>query len=105
MGIPDHGTGVKTASKTKIKLKRPRLYKVILLNDDYTPMDFVVSILESIFGKVPAEAVQIMLKVHNHGQGICGLYPREVAEAKINLVHKRAEQSGYPLRAAMEPDN
>ena len=104
MGNPNHETGVKTTVRQKLKVKKPKLYRVILLNDDYTPMDFVVSILESIFGKVPAEAVQIMLKVHNQGRGVCGIYPKEVAEAKINLVHRKADQSGYPLRAAMEPE-
>ena len=77
---------------------------VLLLNDDYTPMDFVVAILETVFSKVPAEAVQIMLRVHNEGIGICGVYPREIAEAKIRVVHTKAEASGHPLKAAMEPE-
>lgn len=104
MSNSDLETGIKTISKKKLKLKKPRLYRVILLNDDYTPMDFVVSILESIFNKVPAEAVQIMLRVHNQGQGLCGLYPRDIAETKISLVHKKAEASGHPLKAVMEPE-
>ena len=104
MSSSESETGIKTSSKSKTKLKKPKLYRVILLNDDYTPMDFVVSILETIFNKVPAEAVQIMLKVHNQGQGLCGLYPKEIAEAKISLVHKRAEAAGHPLRAAMDPE-
>lgn len=98
----ENATGIKTASKEKLKLHKPKLYKVVLLNDDYTPMDFVVSVLETIFQKVPAEAVQIMLRVHNQGQGLCGLYPKEVAETKVKLVHQRAEESGHPLKAIFE---
>ena len=97
-------TGVETISREKLKLKKPKLFRVLLLNDDYTPMDFVVSILETVFSKVPAEAVQIMLRVHNEGAGICGSYPREIAEAKIKIVHTRAESAGHPLKAAMEPE-
>ncbi len=104
MANPEQGTGIKTIEKQKLKLKKPKLYNVILLNDDYTPMDFVVSILERVFNKVPAQAVQIMLKVHNQGQGACGAYPKEIAEAKIEAVHKMAQQAGYPLRATMEPE-
>lgn len=94
--------GTRTLSRQKSKVQKPKLYKVILLNDDYTPMDFVVSILESIFSKVPAEAVQIMLKVHNQGQGLCGVFAKEIAETKINQIHMRAEAAGHPLRAVME---
>ena len=104
MAKTDSETGVKTREKQKTRTTTPRPFKVILLNDDYTPMDFVVSILETIFNKVPAEAVQLMLKVHNSGKAVCGLYPREIAEAKVMLVHQRARASGHPLIAALEPE-
>ena len=82
--------GVDTLSKEQVRLKEPRLFRVILLNDDYTTMDFVVAILEGIFHKSPAEAVRVMLAVHNQGQGACGVFPKQIAEAKVDLVHKRA---------------
>ncbi len=78
------------------------MYRVIMLNDDYTTMDFVIAVLEAIFKKTPAEAVQIMLSVHNKGQGTCGVFTKEIAEAKIDLVHKRAQAEGHPLRCSME---
>jgi ATP-dependent Clp protease adaptor protein ClpS len=78
------------------------LYKVILLNDDYTPQDFVVFLLETVFKKGPAEAVQIMLHVHNKGRGLCGVYSKQIAEAKAGLVHKHAADNGYPLRCIIE---
>jgi ATP-dependent Clp protease adaptor protein ClpS len=95
-------SGTETLSKEKTTVDRPKLFKVVLLNDDYTSMDFVVSILESIFKKGPAEAVQIMLQVHNNGRGVCGVYPRQIAEAKVQLVHARAQADGFPLRCVME---
>lgn len=98
----DEELGIKTISKKKSKLKHPKLYRVIMLNDDYTPMDFVVSVLETTFKKSPAEAVQIMLHVHNRGQGMCGVFTREIAEAKIDAVHKRARTEGHPLRCISE---
>lgn len=93
---------VTVISRDKTKKKQPRLFKVILVNDDYTPMDFVVSILESIFQKTPSEAVQIMLKVHNTGKGVCGVFSRQIAEAKVELVRMRAEEEGHPLLCIME---
>ena len=95
-------TGTETVQKERSRTKTPKMYKVILLNDDYTSMDFVVSILEGIFQKSPAEAVQIMLQVHNQGRGVCGLYPKQIAEAKIAQVHDRARSYGFPLRCVME---
>lgn len=97
-------TGIKTIPKGRVKVKRPKLYRVVLLNDDYTTMDFVVSVLETIFGKSPAEAVQIMLQVHNQGQGVCGVYAKEIAEVKMAQVHERAAQAGYPLQCRMEEE-
>jgi len=101
MSRSQSSTGTDTISRDKEELKEPKLYKVLLINDDYTSMDFVVAVLESIFNKSPAEAVQIMLAVHNRGRGLCGIYPKEIAEAKIDLVHKRARQEGFPLQCAM----
>ena len=97
-------SGVEAVQKNKQKTKKPNLYKVILLNDDYTSMDFVVSILETIFSKSPSEAVQIMLQVHNNGKGMCGIFSKQIAETKINLVHERARAEGFPLRCSMEEE-
>jgi ATP-dependent Clp protease adaptor protein ClpS len=82
----------------------PTRYKVVLLNDDYTTMDFVIEILETVFNKGPAEAYRIMMAVHTQGQGLCGVYPLEVAETKVATVVELARGSGFPLRAAMEPE-
>lgn len=98
----DHGGGTETVTRDKIRLKHPKQFKVLLLNDDYTTMEFVVSVLEQIFRKTPAEAMQIMLHVHRRGQGVAGIYSKEIAEAKIALVHARATEEGYPLRCSME---
>jgi len=98
----DASSGIETISKKKTKLKTPKMYRVIMLNDDYTTMDFVIAVLESIFKKTPAEAVQIMLSVHNKGQGVCGVFTKEIAEAKIDLVHQRARAEAHPLRCSME---
>src|ERR1044072_7821795 len=83
-GPGNTGTGIVT--KTRPKTKKPSLYKVLLLNDDYTPMEFVVHILEAIFGRTREEAVDVMLHVHRHGVGICGVYTFEVAETKVAQV-------------------
>lgn len=95
-------SGTKTATKEKIRTKTPKSFKVILLNDDYTPMDFVVSILESIFQKSPAEAVRVMLQVHTQGAGLCGMYSKQIAETKVHQVHERAQSGGHPLKCIME---
>lgn len=84
------------------KEKRTPPYRVLLMNDDYTPMDFVVDVLGDIFGKSEEEAVQIMLKVHVEGAGLAGVYPFEIAETKVEEVHERARAEGHPLRATME---
>lgn len=85
-----------------IRVRRPSKVKVLLLNDDYTTMEFVVYVLETIFHKLPAEAVQIMMKVHNEGRGLCGYYSFQVAEAKVATVHAEARSQGFPLRCVIE---
>ncbi len=87
----------------ELQIREPRMMRVLLHNDNYTTMDFVVKILEEIFHKSPAEATAIMLNVHHKGIGVCGVYPAEVAETKVAQVHERARQAGFPLRASTEP--
>lgn len=98
----DAGTGIVT--KTRPKTKKPSLYKVLLLNDDYTPMDFVVYILERFFNKTAEEATQIMLHVHNKGVGICGVYTYEIAETKVAQVMNFAREHQHPLQCTMEKE-
>ena len=95
-------TGGEVLERTERQTKEPELYQVILLNDDYTTMDFVVQILEEVFHKQPAEAYRIMMAVHTEGRGICGHYTHEVAETKIATVRDRAHEAGFPLQAVME---
>jgi ATP-dependent Clp protease adaptor protein ClpS len=104
MSGADRRTDSELLERTRQETKKPELYKVFLLNDDYTTMDFVVEVLESIFHKQPAEAFRIMMLVHTQGKGLCGLYPHEVAETKVDTVMERARDHGFPLRAAMEPE-
>ena len=100
----DRQTGGEVLERTKEKTKRPELYKVLLLNDDYTTMDFVVEVLESIFNKAPAEAYRIMMAVHTQGKGLAGVYPYDIAETKVETVIDRALENGFPLKATMEPE-
>src|SRR5262245_27868569 len=95
-------TGGEVLEKARTKDKKPELFRVILHNDDYTTMQFVIEVLEQVFAKSPAEAFRIMMHVHTRGHGICGSYPHEVAETKVALVHDRAQGAGFPLRASME---
>ena len=104
MGETDRRTEGEVLERTREQLKKPELFKVLLLNDDYTTMDFVVEILESVFHKQPAEAYRIMMMVHTQGKGLCGVYPLEIAETKVATVVDRARENGFPLRAAMEPE-
>lgn len=87
----------------KPKLKRPPLYKVVLLNDDYTPMEFVVEVLERFFAMGREKATQIMLTIHTSGKGVCGIYPRDIAETKAAMVNQVARDSGHPLLCETEP--
>ena len=96
------GTGTGIVTKTRPKTKKPSLYKVLLLNDDYTPMEFVVHILERFFGKSREEATQIMLHVHRRGVGVCGVYTYEVAETKVTQVMDFARKHQHPLQCVME---
>lgn len=84
------------------RLKAPPLFKVVLLNDDYTPMDFVVVVLQQFFAKTREQATEIMLKVHNEGVGLCGVYPRDIAETKVEQVVAFARQHQHPLQCVME---
>ena len=104
MSDTERQTGGEVLEREKQQTKRPELFKVLLLNDDYTTMDFVIEILESVFHKQPAEAFRIMMMVHTQGKGLCGVYPFEVAETKVATVVDRARENGFPLRAAMEPE-
>jgi len=92
------------ATQVRSKAVRPQRYKVLLYNDDYTPMEFVVSLLEQIFGKSPAAATQIMLAIHRTGLGVAGVFILEVAETKSAAVHSSAESQGYPLRSGVEKE-
>ena len=96
--------GGQLATEQRIRPKKPRMYGVVLLNDDYTPMEFVVAVLEQIFGKGPSEATAIMLAIHKTGLGVAGVYTQEIAETKVVQVHGAAEQRGYPLRAGTEKE-
>ena len=101
-GAPEREGGVSTQEREETK--RPQRYKVILFNDDYTPMEFVVLVLEQVFSKPPTEATQIMLRIHRGGQGVAGVYVQEIAETKVSTVHRMAESRGYPLRAGVEAE-
>lgn len=102
-GSDDEGqTGIVT--KTRPKTKKPNLYKVLLLNDDYTPMEFVVHVLERFFNKGREEATRIMLHVHQKGVGVCGVYTYEVAETKVTQVMDFSRQHQHPLQCTMEKE-
>jgi ATP-dependent Clp protease adaptor protein ClpS len=96
------GTETGTITRTRPKTKRPNLYRVLLLNDDYTPMEFVVLVLQDVFNKSREEAMRIMLHVHQKGVGECGVYPYEVAETKVTRVMDTARKNQHPLQCVME---
>jgi len=89
----------------KPKLQRPPLYRVVLLNDDYTTMEFVIQVLQAIFNHSEEKATQIMLHVHQKGMGICGIYTREIAETKVEQVLQYAREHEHPLQCTMEPES
>ena len=97
-------SGTAVITKAKPGLEEPPMYRVLLHNDDFTPMDFVVEILEVYFGKDSTESQKIMLEVHTKGIGLCGIYPKEIAETKAILVSERARENQYPLKCTFEKD-
>ena len=102
MSNRDDQTGEAVKERVKVQKQEPTLYKVVLLNDDYTTMEFVVNVLETVFQKSPAEAYRIMMQVHVNGSGIAGVYPWEVAETKVETLTSMARHAEFPLRAAIE---
>ena len=103
-GNHDQGPATGVVIKSKPKTKKPSMYRVILLNDDYTPMEFVVEILERFFNKGFEEAMQIMLHVHQRGIGVCGVYPYEIAETKAAQVMEKARRHQHPLQCTLEKE-
>ncbi len=97
-------TSSDTAVKTKKKIDKPKLYKVILLNDDYTPMEYVVKLLKKVFSRNEEDAINIMLMVHKKGSGVCGVYTKEIAETKVFTVQKMAKSDQHPLKCIMEAE-
>ena len=102
MGRYDSDVVEGVSSETDQEIEEPPLYKVMLLNDDYTSMEFVVEVLVYVFQKSLEEATQIMLNVHRSGVGVCGIYPYEIAETKVNTVENLARENGFPLKCIME---
>lgn len=100
---PERGVALKTREKKKTS--RPRMYRVLLHNDDYTPMDFVVRLLRTVFRHDETSATRVMLHVHNHGVGVAGVYTFEIAETKVAQVHALAREHDCPLMASYEPED
>src|ERR1700712_2374669 len=99
---PDDGQGSVVAERRAQKTEPPRMYQVVLLNDDYTPMEFVVMVLQEYFKRDLETATQIMLKIHHDGRGVCGVYSKDVAATKVELVLAAARRGGHPLQCIME---
>jgi ATP-dependent Clp protease adaptor protein ClpS len=97
--------GVVVLERRTQKVKPPQMYQVVLLNDDYTPMEFVVVVIQEFFGKDREQATQIMLKIHIEGKGVCGVYSRDVANTKVDQVMEAAKKAGHPLQCLAEPVN
>ncbi len=102
MAVPSKKSDSGVLTEEKQKVQEPSLYKVLLHNDDYTTMEFVIMVLESIFHKNSGEATKIMLNVHQQGTGIAGVYTREIADTKIHIVHDLARKNEFPLKCSME---
>jgi ATP-dependent Clp protease adaptor protein ClpS len=100
---PERGVALKVRQEKKTT--RPRMYRVLLHNDDYTPMDFVVRLLQQVFRHTESSATRVMLHVHNHGVGVAGVYTHEIAETKVTQVHMLARKAECPLMASMEPES
>jgi ATP-dependent Clp protease adaptor protein ClpS len=98
----DDGQGAVLAERKPAKVKPPRMFQVVLLNDDYTPMEFVVMVLQEYFKRDLETATQIMLKIHHEGRGVCGVYTKDVAATKVELVLAAARRAGHPLQCIME---
>ena len=105
LSTDEHEDGDIAVQTAPPELKRPPLYAVVLLNDDYTPMDFVIEILQQYFAMNLDQATQVMLTVHYEGKGIAGVYPRDIAETKANQVNNYARSQGHPLLCQIEPKN
>ncbi len=88
---------------SKVKTKKPKLYRVLMHNDNYTTMEFVVAVLQTVFNKSEQEAVRIMLHIHNNGIGECGIYPYDIAVTKVELTHYLARKNEFPLKCSIEP--
>ncbi len=99
---PDDGQGAVVVERQTAKTEPPRMYQVVLLNDDYTPMEFVVMVLQEYFNRDLETATQIMLKIHHDGRGVCGVYSKDVAATKVELVLAAARRGGHPLQCIME---
>ena len=102
MATNDENGTVLVQKEQKAAVKPPPMYQVLLLNDDYTPMEFVVAIIQEYFNKDRETATQIMLKVHRDGKGMCGVYPKDIASTKVELVLTHARKAGHPLQCVME---
>jgi len=99
----DEGGGAAVLERKTQKIQPPKMHQVVMLNDDFTPMEFVVAVLQRFFSKDREEATQIMLKIHLHGKGICGIYTRDVANTKVEQVLEAAHRAGHPLQCVSEP--
>ena len=100
--VPDDGQGAVVVERKTQKTEPPRMYQVVLLNDDYTPMEFVVMVLQEYFNRDLETATQIMLKIHHEGRGVCGVFSKDVAATKVELVLAAARRGGHPLQCIME---
>lgn len=100
---PPDGDDAVVLERQPLKLKPPAMYQVVMLNDDYTPMEFVVVVIQEFFSKDRETATQIMLRIHLEGRAVCGVYPRDIAATKVDQVMDAAQQAGHPLQCVCEP--